>query len=103
MLTALLEYNDFNRSDSIKQLFWEKLPALYILNCCSLFEVELLQLIKCILLQFAPTMPAFCLLLLYSYCANNFAGKINAYLAVFYTVVTLSAELSRSLNINISA
>ena len=30
------------------------------------------------MLKFAPIMPAFCLLPLYSYYANNFAGKINA-------------------------
>ena len=38
------------------------------------------MLIKCILLKFAPIMPAFCLLPLYSYDANNFASKIEAYL-----------------------
>ena len=30
------------------------------------------------MLKFAPIMPAFCLLPLYSYYANNFAGKIDA-------------------------
>ena len=29
------------------------------------------------MLKFAPIMPAFCLLLLYSYYANNFAGEID--------------------------
>jgi len=33
------------------------------------------------LLDFSPIMPAFCLLLLYSYYSNNFAGKIDASLA----------------------
>ena len=34
------------------------------------------------MLKFAPIMPAFCFLLLYSYYANNFAGKIEASLVV---------------------
>ena len=29
------------------------------------------------MLKFAPIMPAFCLLLLYSYYSNNFAGEID--------------------------
>ena len=32
------------------------------------------------MLKFAPIMPVFCLLFLYSYYTNNFASKIDAYL-----------------------
>ena len=34
------------------------------------------------MLKFAPIMPAFCLLLLYSYYANNFAGEIDGSLTI---------------------
>ena len=34
------------------------------------------------MLKFAAIMPAFCLLLLYSYYANNFAGKIDTSLLI---------------------
>ena len=36
------------------------------------------------MLKFAPIMPAFCLLLLYSYYASNFSGKIDASLILLH-------------------
>ena len=49
----------------------------------------------------APTMPAFCLLLLYSYYSNNFAGEIDASLdltclMIKYSNCTVNASCAYS-------
>ena len=49
-----------------------------------------MQLTKCILLKFAPIMPAFCSLLLPSYFSKNYSGKIGASLAI--------ASVTRAIN-----
>ena len=62
---------------------------------------------KCILLEFAPIMPAFCSLLLASYFSKNYASKIGASLneaqqkqtcqhlaVVYWQLVSLLMQLS---------
>ena len=44
------------------------------------------------MLKFTPIMPAFCLLLLHSYYANNFASKIDA------SLLGVSNQLSQEYN-----
>ena len=46
------------------------------------------------MLKFAPIMPAFCLLLLYSSYANNFARKIDASLEVLQIMTHASSKMS---------
>ena len=80
VLIVLLEYIDlFNPSDNTKQSFGRGCPVLYH----SILPYSwLLQLTKCVLLKFAPIMPAFCSLLLVSYFSKNYAGKIGTSLGV---------------------
>jgi len=40
-----------------------------------------------ILVNFSPILPAFCLLLSYSYYSNNFAGEIDGPLMVFIIIL----------------
>ena len=40
-----------------------------------------------VLVNFSPILPAFCLLLSYSYYSNNFAGEIDGSLIASYTFI----------------
>ena len=63
----------------MKQSFGRGCPALY--NSILLYYIVSMAVVaitKCILLEFAPIMPAFCSWLLPSYFSKNYAGKIGA-------------------------
>ena len=69
VLIVLLEYIDlFNPSDNMKQSFRRGLGGSLPFYIAELIlSMAILQLTKCILLEFASIMPAFCSLLLPSY------------------------------------
>ena len=73
----------------MKQPFGRGCPVVYH-SVLLYFILSMAVVAKCILLEFAPIMPAFCSLLLPSYFSKNYAGKIGASLVAFsapvYTV-----------------
>ena len=69
VLIVLLEYIEFFiPSDNMKQPFGRGCPALYhSILLYYILSMAIVAITKCILLEFAPIMPAFCSLLLPSY------------------------------------
>ena len=65
----------------MKQPFGRGCPVLYH-SILLYFSLSLATVAKCILLELAPIMPAFCSLLLPSYFSKNYAGKIAASLLI---------------------
>ena len=65
----------------MKQSFGRGCPVVYH-SVLLYFILSMAIVTKCILLEFAPIMPAFCSSLLPSYSSKNYAGKIGASLYV---------------------